>query len=1328
VKQCLLLAVLAVLAKMPVKAQSYYFKSYQVNSGVSSNTITCSIQDRQGFMWFGSRNGLNRFDGSAFRIFRNRVGDTTSIGSNSILSLYTGKAGLLWVGTTKGVYIYDPLTERFRAFTSVPQGEVRYIKEDWQGNIWIICDFNLYRYDLSRQATRHFETPNDETVCLAVSRSGRVWAATGSGVIKQYDEKKGDFISIDLVPLAKREKLTRIQALYSVSDSLILFGTLNHAYLLNTVGLTLRNIYQGQPAMSDVQIHTIMQQSDSELWLGTERGLYVYDLLTEKTTVIQKKYDDPYSITDNVVFSFCKDREGNTWVGTFFGGINYFSREYNQFKKYFPRPNSNSLSGNLVHEICRDRNGDLFVGTEDAGLNKLSLVTGEWQHYLPGRSKEDIAYTNIHGLVADDSLLWIGTYEHGLDVMDIATGKVIRHYNAGKGAFSLNSNFIVTLYRTKGGEILVGTWEGLFRYDRMSDHFIRLPFFNTQIQALHEDGQGVIWASTYGNGVYFLDPKSGRGGRLRHDPKNPNSLINDYVNGLFEDRDHNFWFSTEGGISKWERNGRFTNLTIESGLPDNQTFRVLQDGLGQLWVSTSKGLVRLDPNHNSIKLYKTSNGLLTDQFNYNSAFENTDGTLYFGTVKGLISFNPENFTDNKAVPPVYITDIHVNNAILPIGGRYAALATSVTYASELTLPYDSANISFDVAALSYTNPEMNAYRYKLEGFDKEWTELKTNRRIYYTQLPPAEYTFYVQGSNGDGVWNSRRTSLRVIIKSPPWATTWAYAAYLIFGGLLFFTILWYYFKAVRARNKRKIDIFEREKEREIYTSKIEFFTNIAHEIRTPLTLIKMPLDKLLDERSLDHSITESLHMIRKNTNRLIDLTNQLLDFRKAEANTFSLNFTKTDINEVLEEMYALFLSAAEKKNIRLTLETPSIPLHAFVDEEALKKIVANLVNNAIKYGGTYVTVRLLPFTSEDKSFHIEFRNDGYLIPVALKEKIFEPFYRIKESEKEAGTGIGLPLARSLAELHKGSLEWKASGDNANIFLLSLPFHQQREMNLKEEDNAESRSLKQVEETATAFETDKPLLLLVEDNKDILNFIHKELSVSYNILRAYNGVEALEILKKEVVQLVISDIMMPVMDGIELSRQLKNDIQYSHIPIILLTAKNSIQSKIEGLEVGADAYIEKPFSIGHLQAQISSLLNNRNIIKDYFARTPLAHIKSIAISAADKSFIEALNKVIHDNISDMDLNVEHLSKMMNMSKPTLYRKIKGLSDMTPSELINLSRLKKAAELLSQGNHKINEVSIIVGYTLQTNFARDFSKQFGVTPSNYILRLKNDQIKM
>lgn len=479
---------------------------------------------------------------------------------------------------------------------------------------------------------------------------------------------------------------------------------------------------------------------------------------------------------------------------------------------------------------------------------------------------------------------------------------------------------------------------------------------------------------------------------------------------------------------------------------------------------------------------------------------------------------------------------------------------------------------------------------------------------------------------------------------------------------------------------------------------------------------------MLNSSVTDINMNESLEIMKKNTNRLIDLTNQLLDFRKAEANNFILSFAKTDINELASEVFSTFKPAAEQKGLTYRIETPRITLQAFVDTEAVKKILSNLLNNAIKYADQSVRVQLLPFSSEDSLFHIEVRNDGYTIPLQFKEKIFEPFFRMKETEKESGTGIGLPLARSLAQLHHGTLCLKTSDDGQNIFLLSLPIHQDTTINLIDTPDQENKNISNEPTQFNSFDSTRPIILLVEDNTDILDYIRKELSEKYNVIPAENGQDAMHILENENINVVVSDIMMPVMDGIELCKKIKNDFQHSHIPIILITAKNSIQSKIEGLEVGADAYIEKPFSLEHLQAQITNLLANRNKIKEYFARSPLTHIKGIACSKTDQEFLEGLNDVIYQNINDESLSVEKLSETMNMSKATLYRKIKGLSDLTPNELINLSRLKKAAELLSSGDYKINEVAYMIGYSHPSNFSRDFQRQFGISPTKFLTQLE------
>lgn len=1313
-----LLVILLLCCIMPsgTHAQSYYFRNYQAGNGISSNTITSILQDKKGFMWFGTRNGLNRFDGSSFRIFKQDPQDSTSIGSNSVLSLYEDEEEQLWVGTYKGIYRYNPKEDRFYFFNLLPAGEVRYIKADKQQQVWIICDFKLYKYNPKDQSLYQFNNNSAQELVLNISAEGDCWTANSQGHIKKFDADRQQFINYEL-PI--KQAYTGIQDLYPFNDSLVLFGTMDKVYLFNIHTKSLRDVFatSGKPGV--IQLHKIIRQNQSTWWLGTETGIFVYDLHKGITQVVQKEYGNPYSITDNVIYSFCRDKEGGTWVGTFFGGINYYSQQTNRFQKYFPHNGPDRLGGNLVHEICQDDQHTIWIGTEDAGLHKLDPKTGHIKQFMPGDAPGSISYQNIHGLVACGNELWIGTYEHGLDVMDLRTEKVIRRYKAGNNSNDLHSNFIVTLYKTKNNEVLVGTWTGLLRYNKSTKDFTTIPGFNTQVQGITEDDAGTIWFCSYGNGVYFYNPVTNQRGNLRFDPNNTNSLCNNYVNSLYRDSRGHFWFCTENGLCSYDPvNKQFSRY---SNLPD-QVFRVLEDDKGAIWVSTSRGLFNMDPAGTNGKLYTTAQGLLSDQFNYNSGYKAPDGTMYFGSVKGMISFNPAHFKTPSFVPPVYITHLQVNNKDQLVNKDGSSLQQSILYTNEVTLPYDRSTLSLDVAALSYSMPGTNEYLYKMEGLDKDWISMQSNRRIYYTKLPPGNYTFKVKGSAAGDVWNPQETTLRIQILPPWWASWWAYAIYLLIGASILFIILRYYHIAVKEKNKRMIDTLEMEKEREIYNAKIEFFTNIAHEIRTPLTLIKLPLDKLMKTHNDNSSLTESLEMMKKNTNRLIDLTDQLLDFRKAEANKFSLNFIRTDISDVLKELFHAFKPIAEEKKLQLKLEMPRMPLQAYVDTEAFRKIMSNLLNNAIKYAAGSVIVKLKPFNSNDQVFNIEIRNDGHLIPYELKEKIFEPFYRLKETEKQPGTGIGLPLSRSLAELHKGVLELQKPDVIYNVFLLSIPIHQEHEIDLQDFETIETAStIQEDEEILKESDPGKLHLLLVEDNREILHFLLKELQPVYTISRAGNGEEALEILNKENIHLVISDIMMPVMDGIELCKRIKTDLQFSHIPIILLTAKNSMHSRIEGLEVGADAYIEKPFAFEHLQAQISNLLSNRNTLKEYFARTPLTHIKGIASSKADKDFLEQLHAVINANITDTALDVDKLSRLMNMSRTSFYRKIKALSDLTPNELINLSRLKLAAELLAGGDYKINEVAGMVGYSINSNFSRDFSKQFGKTPSQYLAEL-------
>jgi ligand-binding sensor domain-containing protein/signal transduction histidine kinase/DNA-binding response OmpR family regulator len=1302
------------------RGQPHYFRSYGVREGMSGNSVTSILQDSRGFMWFGTRNGLNRFDGTSFKIYTNNLSDSLSIGSNSIVCLSGDKSGQLWVGTHKGIYIYDPRKEVFTPFRKLPQIDIRAIVRDNSDNVWIIAGYKLYRYNTKNAQLENYRFRDELSTALRISSKGELWVGTNNGTIRKYDVAKHSFIEYSVTgSLSNQKKIDNIRDIYPLTDSTILVGMLNRVLLFNTNTNQTRNVFQQFPWANDVKVRSIFPQSDSVYWIGSETGLYMLNVRTGEGSRIQKEPDNPYSISDNVIFSIARDSEGGTWIGTFYGGVNYFSDQYSRFQKYFHHAGpAKGFKGNVVHEITADSRGNFWVGTEDAGLNKIDGQTGKARHFGADKNQGSISYNKIHGLLATKDELWIGTLEHGLDVMDLRTEKVIRRYNAGTDSNSLKSNFIVTIFQRRNGNILVGTRNGLFRYNRIKDNFSPLPPFGMPIQAMHEDKEGTLWICSYGQGVYYTNEVTGKKGTIRHLHGNAKSLINDYVNNIFEDSKGNLWFCTEEGLSKYSKHtGAINNYTTKNGLPDNQVFRALEDDLGYIWISTSHGLVQLDPNTQSVRKYGTASGLISEQFNYNSAFK-SGSTLLFGTVKGLIGFNPAEFIQSTFVPPVYITDIQINNREIDLRDEQSPLKTSITYSQHLKLSYNQSDLSFSVAALSYAAPEKNEYKYILEGLEKEWVHIKGNRKIFYTKLPPGEYTFKVKGSNSNERWNPKETKLLITISPPWWLSVWAFAVYVLITMAVVITIVRYYHMAMKEKSKNRMEAFKMEKEREIYHAKIEFFTNVTHEIRTPLTLIKLPIDQLMKKEIVDQEIKTGLDMINKNTNRLIDLSNQLLDFRKAEANKYSLSFIKSNVSALLSEEFKNFKLAAEQKNLLYKLELCRIEPHAYLDPEAFTKILSNLFSNAIKYAGSTVIVKLLPFGSDDDKLNIEFRNDGPLIPQELKEKIFEPFYRIKETEKQSGTGIGLPLARSLAELHNGALTLKQPDGGMNIFLLSLPVEQVETISLQslqtanDEDQEQDSNL--YEENAPNA---NPAILIVEDNKEILGFLQRALNATYRVFQAFNGIQALEILQKENISLVVSDIMMPVMDGIELCKSIKTDLQYSHVPIILLTAKNTLESKITGLEVGADAYIEKPFSLEHLQAQIINLITNRDKLKEYFASSPLTHLKGIACSLPDKDFLERINGIINDNITNAEIDVEQLSVLMNMSRSTLYRKIKVLSNLTPNEFITLSKLKKAAELLSLG-YKVSEVADMIGYTLQNNFSRDFHKQFGLTPTSYV----------
>jgi ligand-binding sensor domain-containing protein/signal transduction histidine kinase len=1034
--------VLALLLWLGAFSQPFDFRSYQVEKGLSNNTVTCSLQDKRGFMWFGTKDGLNRFDGRGFKVFRQINGDSNSLGNNSITQLFLDKRGVLWAGTERGVYRYNEEKENFSLLKNSLPSYIQGIANDGHGNLWFISKFRLFKYELAGGKITEYPFNNNDdyytTVCGDLS--GNIWVATGHGQLGLFNEANSRFTFYPLFAHSKPPVSTYIGKIFDSGEGFLLIGTSNQGVKqFDLASRTYSDILTYNEDGTEIFVRDFIKSSPCKYWIGTESGIYIYDTRTRSAINLKKNYNNPYALTDNAIYSLSRDREGGLWIGTYFGGVNYYSNQHMMFEKYFPQIGQNSISGNAVREIVQDSAGNIWIGTEDAGLNKFNPHTGHFENFQPGRSPYSIAHTNIHGLLIDGNVLWIGTFEHGLDKMDLRTGKVIRHYVASADVNSLKSNFIYSLYKTRAGQIFLATSNGFYRYDRDKDDFHLLSFlpFNTFYSAVLEDDQGTLWIGTFNAGLFYYNPLKQVWGHYRVLSNGEDALAKTRITRLYEDRQHNTWISTENGLYCFKPgHSSLRFFSDKTGLPSNLIYNTLEDKQGNLFITTSKGLARYDRNDGTINIFTQASGLLTDQFNYNSGFIDAAGKMYFGSVKGMIAFLPDRFQPNNYTPPVYFTGFQTFNKEAAINNQGSPLNKSIVLTQKITLPYNQATFSIEFSALTFSAPGNVQYAYQMRGIDNAWNNIGANNRIYFTNLPPNTYHLSVKSGNSNDRWSNNIVSIYIEIMPPWWKSTVAYLLYIILLLMVAWLIFRSYHNRQLAKQHREMELFEIKKEKEFYQSKMDFFTKIAHEIRTPLTLIRAPMEKMLKQIDALPQFEKYLLAMNRNTERLLTLTNQLLDFRKIESDHFLVNPTCFNVTELLRNSCANFQSAAEQKKLHMQfIAADTIFVHA--DEESTIKIISNLLDNAVKYGKSKIIAEIQPLKLNDKCVTIAISNDGNLIPDDLHDKVFEPFFRMKENEKATGTGIGLSLARSLSQLQKGDLTI-TTARGLNTFVFTLP--------------------------------------------------------------------------------------------------------------------------------------------------------------------------------------------------------------------------------------------------------------------------------------------------
>ena len=1307
-----MIAALLLLVGMTSRS-NILFRHIGVESGLSQSTVLAILQDRTGLMWVGTKSGLNRYDGTLFKWYYSYP-DGHSLGSSYINALYEDANGRIWVGTDCGVWIYSPLTDSFTRFDKrSADGEgitnmVNVIKGHGDKIYITTNEQGVFCYDLRHNHLSHFRLKGYPNVAgMAIGDNGAVWLGLFGGGLYTTDHAFRT-----LTPFRTQEGHTPFAG--NIVSAILPLGNGRYAIGTDRQGLSLIDAarHSFEPIVASLEGKELFVRNlilnHREIWAATEQGMLVYNLDTHARQHFTYNPMDPFSISDNPLYCLYKDREGGLWAGSYFGGLNYLPAIHPVFERFVPQGSGNGLHGRRVREMVMDKQGKIWIGTEDGGLNCMEPDSETFSHIAASN-----AFPNVHGLCMDGNELWVGTFASGLKIIDTRTHQLIKAFKADGRPGSLRDNTIFSIARSPQGVMYLGTIRGLCTYIANTQTFVydrAVP--PVLINDVSFDSRGNLWLATQTNGVFMR-----HNGRWINFRATQSGLTSDKALSIFEDSEGTIWVTTQGGgVCRFSFSTRRFKPLQQVALNSTSTFfRMEEDGDGVLWLSGYAGFVRYDPRSGDVRTYNNRTMLLDNQFNYNSSLIDKRGRIYFGSLSGIVRFSPSALKKEQRVPRLVATDLYIGNEHVDNFTKDTPLEQNIVFTRKLSLAYNQNSFRLHVVPLSYSRQNWASLEYKLEGFDKGWQPMGADFFMTYANLPAGSYQLVVRMKDQNGKAYPGEYKLDIDVRPFFLFSFWAKLFYVVLLGVLVWLFMRYWNRRSETRRRQAMEAFETRKEQELYQSKIHFFTNVAHEIRTPLTLILGPLENILGTQKVkDNDVKEDLNIMYENTRRLTDLINQLLDFRKTEKDGLRLNFEYCNLTKLVTDIYNRFRSAMRERNINATLSLQGNNLHGYVDHEGFTKIVSNLVNNAVKYCLSYISVTL---KTDDTQLFLTVANDGNIIPMDLREKIFEPFFHIDTTEHStSGTGIGLALARSLAELHNGHL---CMGDEAdmNVFVLTLPLVQDVPVRLGGNGIGDVTPMKAESTTTQGVQAKLHTLLLVEDNVQMLEYEKRCLEKEYNIVTATDGEEALLQMERNDVNLVVTDVMMEPMDGMELCRRIKYNVNLSHIPVIILTAVTSERGKMEGMESGADAYIVKPFSMDFLSQTVQNLLRQREEIKKMYATSPFVSASSASISPADADFLERLKAAVMRNIGNSDFNVDLLAAEMNMSRTSLNRKVRGTLDQSPNNYIRIERLKAAAEMLKSGDKKVNEVCYNVGFSSPSYFTKCFYEQFGILPKEF-----------
>lgn len=1280
---------------------------YSIGLGHRAYVIS---EDDLGDIWVGTMgDGLGRYSPSAdsFLVYKNDSAIAGSVSSDTIYAIHQDSQGNLWIGTGRGLEKFQRALEKFVHCEPVGTDPVRAIAEDKDGSIWLATSDGLCRLDIATGIFvryRNGDPTLNRIYSLYITPKGKILVAVGDGRVEQFDKPSGKFKSVKRL--------------------------------------------SGKPArVAATMVDCFLEDREERFWMLTSRGLGLLDQRDGIIHMLEPDENDPHTMPEGNATCMIEDLAGNLWFGTQTGGICFLDHVANDFQYVSSKPSDRiSLSHASVSAIIEDKSGVVWVGSLH-GLDRLDLSAGTKTHYDENAAgAAGLKNGRVLKLLQDSSgLIWIGT-SGGLCMLDPATGRFSYYQQHAERVGLSAAQEIVSICIDRNGAMWLGGGIGsglLMRFDRESRkfddyYFCGLPGYSGQhshpAANLLEDRNGVLWLTA--GALEAFDRNTGRARYYRHEPEDSTTLSSGNPASICEDRTGKLWFGLSTGLDCYEsKTDKFRHIKFTDGLMRPMIYELLEDNcvlgdgtrrVGMFWMATVRGISRFNPVTGVTVDYGPAEGvpIAPSEFMH-SSYKSRDGHLYFGGANGFVRFNPDSVKDNSFIPPIVITSFHLFNV-------EARLDSDVSIKRQIDLSFEQDVLTFEFAALNYSHPEENRYSYRMEGFDRDWVSCGTRHSAMYTSLPPGSYVFRVKGTNNNGIWNTKGASVALVIRPPWWRTDAAYLGY----ALILIGACWLgwqiQLRRIKIRHAFEMTRFEAEKLHEIDELKSRFFANISHEFRTPLTLILGPVKEIAG-RIADRQMREELLMVHRNTTRLLNLVNQLLDIAKLESGNMRLRAAQTNIVQVLKAWTLSFSSQADRKRITLVFNPQTESLIAYVDMEKLEKIVMNILSNAFK------------FTPEDGRVEVGVKNSGGWaeisvcdtgigIPKEKLSKVFDRFYQVNggRTREGEGTGIGLSITKELVELHKGKVSVESVEGRGTTFKVSIPLGKdhltseevcdlspgsdERPMAVWEQVPIADRRPKN-HELGVAGDANKTAVLVVEDNPDVRRYIKVNLDGECEVMEAVNGEDGLNKSREHLPDIVISDVMMPKMDGFQLCRFLKTDERTSHIPVILLTAKATTRDKIDGFETGADEYIMKPFDPEELKSRINNLIEQRKRLHDHFRRKGIVELTGLKVTSVDEKFLRKISGLIEDNISNASFGVESLAEMSAVSRSVLHRKVLSLTGDPPVELIRKVRLKRAAELIDRKAGNMSEIALEVGFTNPAYFSECFKKQFGVSPSQY-----------